>query len=209
MPTADAQPRTRDRGPRVGTSQGEETRTVKRTLAIRVAAALPGGVWAGNGLAAQRPAAPPPLRTRVGLVNLPHVIKSYNKYLAFEREWNNQYKEFEKKFEGKRNLLNQYQAEMAKAPTDAERNKWEGEMRKVQREMQDESEDAKRFLRKKRDDQAVIIYKEIEEAVAAFARANDRELALHYNEAVATAEKDSAGNIQRKLQTGALFPMYY
>src|SRR5438132_11797377 len=109
MPTADGQPRTRDRGPRVGSSQEQENRTVKRTVAILAgAAALSLAVFVVGRLVAQQPAAPPPLRTRVGLVNLPHVIKSYNKYLAFEREWNEQYKTFEKQFDSKRALLVQY-----------------------------------------------------------------------------------------------------
>jgi Skp family chaperone for outer membrane proteins len=184
---------------------------VKRTVAILAGAAALGlAVFLGSRLVAQQPAQQQPLRTRVGLVNLPHVIKSYNKYLAFEREWNEQYKQFEKQFESKRALLEQYQQQAAKAAAnEAEKNKWETAFRTTQREMQDQGEDAKKVLSKKRDDQAVIIYKEIEEAVAAFARANDLELVLTYNDAVASADLNSAGNIQRKLQMGALFPMYH
>jgi Skp family chaperone for outer membrane proteins len=183
---------------------------VKRTVAILAGAAALGlAVFLGSRLVAQQPAPQQPLRTRVGLVNLPHVIKSYNKYLAFEREWNEQYKQFEKQFESKRALLEQYQQQLTKSTTDAERTKWETEGKKIQREMQDQGEEAKKVLSKKRDDQAVIIYKEIEEAVAAFARANDLELVLTYNDAVASADLNSAGNIQRKLQMGALFPMYH
>jgi len=183
---------------------------VKRTVAILAGAAALGlAVFLGSRLVAQQPAQQQPLRTRVGLVNLPHVIKSYNKYLAFEREWNEQYKQFEKKFENKRTLLVSYQDQAGKAANDAEKAKWENAFKTTQREMQDEGEEAKKVLSKKRDDQAVIIYKEIEEAVAAFARANDLELVLHYNDAIAAADLNSAGNIQRKLQMGALFPMYY
>jgi Skp family chaperone for outer membrane proteins len=184
---------------------------VKRTLVILAgAAALGGAVFVNSRLTAQQPqaAAPQPLRTRVGLVNLPHIIKSYLKYQAFEREWQNEYQGFEKLYESKRNLLESMQKEMAKQPDQAGRDRIENQAKGIQREMQDMGESAKRTLSKKRDDQAVIIYKEIEAAVQAFARANDLELVMHYNEAITPADMYNPVNVQRKLQLGALFPMY-
>src|SRR5262249_3804508 len=75
--------------------------------------------------------------------------------------------------------------------------------------MQDMGEEAKKLLSKKRDEQAVIIYKEIEEAVQHYARANDFELVLHFNDAIVPADMYSPMNVQRKLQIGACMPMYH
>jgi Skp family chaperone for outer membrane proteins len=184
---------------------------VKRKLALLAgAAALGVAVFVGTRLSAQQPqaAAPQPLRTRVGLVNLPHVIKSYLKYQSFEREWQQEYQGFEKVYESKRVLMAQLQNDMAKQTDQAGRDRVENQAKGIQREMQDMGEEAKRKLSKKRDDQAVIIYKEIEAAVQAFARANDLEMVMHYNEAITPADMYNPTNIQRKLQLGALFPMY-
>jgi Skp family chaperone for outer membrane proteins len=176
-------------------------------------------VFFGSRLVAQQPQQPPqyqqppaaaPMRTRIALVNLPHVIKSYTKYQAFEHEWQEQYKDFDKKFEGKRSLMGQYQTELQKPNLDQPtREKYEGYVRQLQREMQDMGEEAKKQLGKKRDEQAVIIYKEIEEAVQAFARSNDIELVLHFNDAIVPADLYSPMNVQRKLQIGACMPMYH
>jgi Skp family chaperone for outer membrane proteins len=169
--------------------------------------------FVGSHLVAQQPQQQPtaaPLRTRIALVNLPHVIKSYSKYQAFEHEWQEQYKLFDKNYESKRSLLVQYQQELQKPGLDQPtREKYEGYVRQLQREMQDMGEDAKKQLSKKRDEQAVIIYKEIEEAVQHYARANDFELVLHFNDAIVPADMYSPMNVQRKLQIGACMPMYH
>jgi len=181
----------------------------KRTVALLAGATAVGvAVFFGSRLVAQQPATTP-LRTRIAVINLPHVIKSYTKYQAFEHEWQETYKLFDKNYEGKRNLLTQYQNEMQKQTDPATREKWEAAIRQLQREMQDMGEDAKKQLSKKRDDQAVIIYKEIEEAVQVYARSQDMDLVLHYNDAIVPQDLYSPPNIQRKLQIGALFPMYH
>src|SRR5262249_29102370 len=156
----------------------------------------------------QPPAAQPP-KTRIALVNLPHVIKSYQKYQTFEREWQETYKTFDKQYESKRVLLQQWQAEAQKTPEGPNRRKPEAQGRLLQREMQDMGEDAKKQLGKKRDDQAVIIYKEIEEAVQVYARARDIDLVLHFNDNIVPADMYNPMNVQRKLQLGACFPMYH
>lgn len=183
---------------------------MKRTVGILTGAlALGVAVFVGSRLLAQNnaPASAQP-RTRVALVNLPQVIKTYQKYQAFEREWQEAYKMFDKQYEGKRALLASYSAQMQKATDQAQREKLEKDSRALQHEMQEMGEDAKKQLGKKRDDQAVIIYKEIEEAVAAFAKANDIEMVMHFSDNIVPAEIYNPANIQRKLAMGACFPMY-
>src|SRR5262249_2698132 len=82
------------------------------------------------------------------------------------------------------------------------------QMRALDREVQDMGENAKKQLSKMRDEQASQIYREVEQAVEAFARANDIEMVLHFNDALAEQDKNNPLNIQSKLQTRALFPMY-
>jgi Skp family chaperone for outer membrane proteins len=181
---------------------------VKKTVAI-----LAVGVAAffGGRLPAQQPQQQPtaaPLRTRIGLLNLSHVIKSYAKYQAFEREWQEALKGYDKTIENKRNLMTGWQKQLEKEVDPAKRDQYEGYVRQLQREMQDVGEDAKKQLGKKRDEQAVIIYKEIEQAVQVYARAQDLELVLHFNDAIVPQDLHSPMNVQRKLQIGACMPMY-
>lgn len=187
---------------------------MKRTVGILTgAAALGVAIFFGSRLLAQQPAAQAPaaqpLHTRVAVLNLPHVIKSYQKYQTFEREWQETYKTFDKQYESKRALLVQYQSELQKTPEGPNRDKLEANIRTLQHEMQEMGEDAKKQLGKKRDEQAVIIYKEIEEAVQAYARANNIELVMHFNDNIVPADIYNPMNIQRKLQLGACFPMYH
>lgn len=180
---------------------------MKRTFIVfACVAALGVAGFVGSKLTAQNQPAQP--RTRVALVNLPHVIKNYTKYKAFETEWQEQYKGYEKQLEGKRALLAQMQADGQKATDQPTRDKIEANMRTLQFEMQNMGEEAKKVLGKKRDDQSVMIYKEIEEAVAAFAKANDIEMVLHYSDNVDTNEIYTPMNVQRKLSMGACFPVY-
>lgn len=149
------------------------------------------------------------LRTRVALINLPHIIKSYEKYQNFEREWQDTYKNFDTNLESKRKLMLQWQGEAQKNQADTvTRDGFERKIRDLQREMQDLGEEAKKQLSKKRDDQAVIIYREIEEAVQVYARSKDIELVMHFNDAIVPADITNPMNIQRKMQIGALFPVY-
>jgi Skp family chaperone for outer membrane proteins len=180
-------------------------------LTVGVAAFVGGRLPAQQPQQYQQPAAAPaasPLRTKIGLLNLSHVIKSYTKYQAFEREWQETLKGYDKTIEGKRSTMVAYQKELEKQLDQATRDKYEGYVRQLQREMQDVSEDAKKQLSKKRDEQAIIIYKEIEHAVQVYARAQDIDLVLHFNDAIVPQDLYSPVNIQRKLQIGACMPMY-
>src|SRR5581483_3904826 len=96
--------------------------TLTGIAALATAACLGGGVQAQQGGIQQTSAVQPaPLRTRIALVNLPQVIKSYMKYQNFEREWQETYKNFDAQYEGKRKLLAQYQGESQKAADQASR----------------------------------------------------------------------------------------
>jgi Skp family chaperone for outer membrane proteins len=202
-------------GPLVSAHLKQENRTVKRTVILLAgAAALVAAIYVVNQLRAQQgganqQAAAQPLRTRVALVNLAQVIKNYDKYKAFEVQWQNEYKDVEKSFDAKKTLLTQYQTAMQDPKTDQPtKDAYEKKMRDLQYEMQTMGEDAKKTLGKKRDDMFVQIYREIEDAVTRCARSYDLELVMHFNDAVGTADKYHPVNITRKMQSSACMPLY-
>ena len=97
---------------------------------------------------------------------------------------------------------------MEKATDEPTKEKYGNALKELDRQVQDLGETAKKTLAKMQDEQAVQIYREVEQAVQAYARAYDIEMVLHYNDAMVPADLYRPANVQRKLQTGACMPMY-
>ena len=76
-----------------------------------------------------------------------------------------------------------------------QRADFEKEIKRLQREMQDKTEEARTALDKKQGDIIVLVYKEVEEAVNTYARQAGLEMVLHYNDAVAETDRNTAANI--------------
>ena len=160
---------------------------------------------------AQQPAATasaPPLRTRIAIINLQQAIKQYRKWSDFEQTYKNLYNQYNAEFERKKTSGVALKSQLEKATDDATRDNIQKQLKELDRQVQDLGETAKKQLGKMRDDQAVQIYHEVEEAVKYYARAYDIELVLHFNDAVVPADLYQPLNIERKLQTGACMPMY-
>jgi Skp family chaperone for outer membrane proteins len=162
----------------------------------------PGGVQQATAVA---PAMP---RTKIAIINLQAVVKKYQKWADFEAGYKGDYDKFNAEFERKKAEAVKWKTQLQQ-PDCPNRDEIEQRLRTLDREAQDLGDNAKKYLTKRRDDQAVQIYREVREAVTAYARANDIELVMHYNDAIAQADLDHPMNIQRKLQTGACMPMYY
>ncbi len=162
----------------------------------------------GNGLQQANATAPTAARPKVAVINLALAIKKYQKWATFEAEYKQYYKRWEELFEKKKAEGVKIKADMDKLPAgDSGREAYEKKLKELERAITDMGEDAKKALSKYQGEQAVQIYKEVEAAVAAYARNNDIEVVLQYSDAVAPAELYHPVNIQRKLQ-GACMPMY-
>jgi Skp family chaperone for outer membrane proteins len=200
----------------------EENRIVKKTVISLTALATLGVLaYLGSQLRAQNPpqynnqvhqtvatAPAAPLRTRIAVINLQQVIKQYRKWNDFEGSYKNLYGQYNAEFEKRKAAGIDFKNQLDKAADDATRERIQQQIKDLERQVQDLGEAAKKQLGKMRDDQAQQIYQEVEQAVQAYARANDIEMVLHFNDAVAPAEYYHPLNVQRKLQTGACMPMY-
>jgi Skp family chaperone for outer membrane proteins len=149
-----------------------------------------------------------PLRTRIAVINLQRVIKQYQKCNAFELEYKEKYDAFNRQFEAKRTEAANLKTQLEKAVNDDQREAIQRQMRALDREVQDMGEYAKKELSRLRDGQASQIYREVEMAVQAYARANDLEMVMHFNDVVTKEDAYNPMNLQGKLQTRSLFPMY-
>jgi Skp family chaperone for outer membrane proteins len=182
-------------------------------------AILCGGIYTVSRLSAQppagQPAAQPPAspepRTRVALINLSSVIKNYGKFKAFQDEMKKSLEVYQERDKTKAGQIETCAKELgdAKVPPAPERKEQlEREIKKLQREREDNSAAAKEELAKKSDTQMVILYKEVMEATQRYAVAHNFELVLHYNDATTLPEYWSPANVMRKMQAGACMPLY-
>jgi Skp family chaperone for outer membrane proteins len=186
-------------------------KTLFRMAALLVALAVvlaAGRLWAESK---EKKTAP---RTRVGLVNLTYVIKNYDKYKHFQEEIKGTVEPFQKRDAKLRAQLDKLRKQAEKAKKDEStivRTKYEDleeKAKKIQREIEDNTAKAKKNLGKRSDDEMKLLFKDVEEAVKRYAASHDLDLVMHFNEAVSAEEYFSAPNIARKLNTGALMPMY-
>jgi Skp family chaperone for outer membrane proteins len=192
----------------------QENRTVKKTVFV-VGGFLALGVlcWAGrlwaDPQAPQGPQAPQATpRTRIALINLTYVIKNYRKYQNFQEE----IKKVFEPFQGTEGQLRKEGEELTKSLTPAsppeKQAEVERKLKEIKRKMEDNNAEAKLVLGRKSDDQMKIIYLDVVEAAQRYATAHEFDLVMHYNDAVTREDYNSAMNIARKVQTGALMPLY-
>jgi Skp family chaperone for outer membrane proteins len=194
----------------------EENRTVKRTVVILVGVATLGvvvylgsKVWAQQGSpGAARPAAVP-IQTKVRVANIGQIIKNYSKFKFYQEAMKKEMEPIQKQVDAKKAQVTAYQNEMQKAETTtARKEQLTKEIKQIERQMGDAVEEANQSFAKKRIDQLVTIYKDVEWAVNAYARAQAIELVLQYSDGVDPAEKYSPASLQQKLGNQACIPIY-
>jgi Skp family chaperone for outer membrane proteins len=153
-----------------------------------------------------RPAAAP--RTRIGLLNLTYVIKNYAKYVNFQEE----IKKIVQPFQGTDAQLRKEGEELVKqkvpgTPAD-KAAEIDRKLKDLQRKIEDNNAEAKLVLGRKTDDEMKILYMDVQEAAQRYAVSHEFDLVLHYNDAVTKEDYFSPMNISRKVQPGALMPLY-
>jgi Skp family chaperone for outer membrane proteins len=162
------------------------------------------------GQAHSTPAAAAP-KTRIALLNFTYVIKNYLKYQNFQKEIKEKIEPFHKKDTELRKRLEELRKkaeEVKTAPQPGEREKLEREGKDIQRQLEDNAANVKVELGKKSDDEMKILFTDVFDAARRYAAAHEFELVLHYNDAVTPEDFMSPQNIARKLNTGALMPLY-
>ena len=161
-----------------------------------------------GGQPGQPQTAPTP-KTKVAIINLQYVVKSYDRWKQFEEEYKRNYKGYDAEFERIKGIGLLLIAKLEKMRADdPEADNIKKQLKELDRQVQDLGDNAKQKLLKLQDDMSIQIYAQVEEAVGVYAKANDLDLVLQYNDGVQGPELHTPQNIQRKMQTGALMPIY-
>jgi Skp family chaperone for outer membrane proteins len=180
-------------------------------------AALTVMAYVGSRLPAQAPGAATPAQTRVAVVNLLQVIKNYNKAKFYESELDETLKPYRAKGEKLKADLIQWQNYLSdpknqQIPAD-QRETGEKSVTNLKRQMEDLEKEVRKVFAKKREQQVVQLYKEVDEAVKRYAVSNGLHLVLSFGEPVNPTDLYAAPNIARKLEGinvgGACMPMYF
>jgi Skp family chaperone for outer membrane proteins len=185
------------------------------SLVVALAAVIGAGRLFAEGKD-QKPAKQPKPQTRIALLNLTHVIKNYDKYKNFQGEMKTTVKTFEERDKKLRAHAEKLRAQMEKAKQQKEESgvvpakadDLEEKLKKIQRDLEDNQVKAKKALGKKSEEEMKILYMDVYEAARRYAAAHEFDLVLHYNDGVTEEELHSPQNIARKLNTGALTPLY-
>jgi Skp family chaperone for outer membrane proteins len=163
---------------------------------------------AGRSWSDTRPAAPQP-RTRIAVVNLTQVIKSYKKTDVLNKEMKEAAKAHQEKDANINSETEKLTREAQDATTTAERREdIERRMKDLKRQSEDNKAEAQKVLGKKQEQQISTLYSDIHKVVEKYAQDHGLDMVLHYNDATIATEYWSGANIMRKIQNGALTPLY-
>jgi Skp family chaperone for outer membrane proteins len=198
----------------------QENRTVKKTVMATGGFLILGVLCYVGQLSGQQSQptpgqqpAPAPARTRIALLNLTYVIKNYDKYKHFQEEIKGIVGPFQQRDTDYRKQLDalrkQAEESARQQASVTQRDDLERQAKDIQRKLEDNSAEAKLELGKRSDNEMKLLFQDVYEAAQRYADSHDFELVLHYNDAVTPEDFMSAQNIARKLNTGALMPLYW
>jgi Skp family chaperone for outer membrane proteins len=206
---------TTGQGPHAGNLEKEENRTVKRTvitlssiLAVGVAAYVVSHLRADPNYIQPVNAAGPAAPNKVAVVNLMGVLKQYRKWTDIEETLKAYLKRINEDYEKQKNRMAELKKNFESTADTAARDQIQTQVKQLEREVQDYGEKAKKEVTKYREENAVQVYKEIQDAVQRYARANDIGLVLHYEDGMTPSEVYHPMNVMQKCQTQACIPLY-
>jgi Skp family chaperone for outer membrane proteins len=181
---------------------------VKRTVAIVAGVVTLGlALYVGSRLTADPGGAVAPTM-KVRMVNLQYVIKNYKRTEALRAEHTELFKQYDAEIKKTKDELDGRTRQLQDPKFADSKDAIEKEIKRLQRLMQEKTDDARAALDKKQGEMIVLVYKEVEEAVKKYASLAGLEMVLHYNDAVAESDRNSAPNVARKISQSACMPMY-
>ena len=100
------------------------------------------------------------------MVNLQYVIKNYKRTETLRAEHTELFKQYDDQIKEIKDLIEGRTKQLQDPQFADKREAIEKEVKRLQREMQDKTEEARAVLDKKQGDLIVLVYKEVEEAVS-------------------------------------------
>lgn len=148
-------------------------------------------------------------KSRVALLNLTYVIKNYKKFQTFQDELKKAVDPFQAKDTAWKKEGETIAKEAQTPACTAERRETIGKrLKELERLIEDNKGEASKVVNTKQEEQLKILYMDVRNHAYRFAQAHGYDMVLHYNDAVTDKDYWSGPNIARKMQAGALMPLY-
>jgi Skp family chaperone for outer membrane proteins len=143
-------------------------------------------------------------------MNLTYVVNNYEKFKTYKEEIKQAVKPFQDTDEKYKSEAKGLADEAGKpTTTPARREEIENKLKDLQRKVEDNKNDAQKVVGKKQEQQLITLYSDVNTVCKRVAEARGYDMILHFNDATDPKEYWSAQNIARKMQAGALMPIYY
>lgn len=193
---------------------------MKRTIAIMVGVVsvgvstyLASHLWAQTAPYAPgtAPAAAPPApacTSKIAVINLQKVIKNYKKFQNMQADMKKEADSYRVQIDGLQAKIKQLQSQAElPATTGEQREKIAKDIKDMQRQGQDKSEEYNALLQKHQFDHIVATYKDIQKACDVFARARGLEMVMHYQDGEGP-EMYMPQFFGKRMSNGACQPVY-
>ena len=169
------------------------------------AGAQPGAAPAGGGT----PAPAAPRAQRICIVNMPKVLREYNKANFQGQEITEKRQAYVSVVTTKREKLAEINKLFNGAANPEQKKMYQEQALQVQREIEDIDRKAQAELTQLSNDTIVRVYQEIKGVIADIAKANNLDMVLAYPAATKPEEENSPQVAQLMLQAPALTPFYH
>ncbi|HVS40536.1 MAG TPA: OmpH family outer membrane protein [Gemmataceae bacterium] len=170
-----------------------------------------GLVIAGRLWAQEKKMPPVAPETKIGLVNLTHVISNCDKYKAYKAAMEAEVQPFQAEIKGRQALMENLRKEASDAEhpvSEKRRQEIETQLKNEQQAIEAVNGHAKAKLTKQASDEIVLICKDVEAASTRYAKAHDLDLVLQFNEPLDPKDLFSPANVERKMGASAMIPLY-
>jgi len=179
-------------------------------MAIAVAAQLRAQTTPANQPQTSTQARPAATTTKIAVMNLTYVVNNYEKFKTYKDEIKAAAVPFQNTDTELRNKAEKLAKEGQAANTSNEkREEIERQLKDLQRQVEDNKTAAQKAIGKRQELQLYTLYLDVWNVASKVAAARGYDMILHFNDATDQKEFWSAANIARKMQAGALMPIYY
>ena len=168
------------------------------------AVAQPGAAPAGGA-----PAAAAPRPQRICIVNMPKVLREYNKANFQGQEITENRQAYVSLVTGKREKLAEINKLFQAAQNPDQKKQYQEQALAIQREIEDIDRKAQTELTQLSNDTIVRVYQEIKSVITDIAKTNNLDMVLAYPAATKPEEENSPQVAQLMLQAPALTPFYH
>jgi Skp family chaperone for outer membrane proteins len=147
-------------------------------------------------------------QTKVAVVNLSYVMKSYKKWTALQKDHKKMVEDLEVELKSMQDTFEAKQKLIQTIEDDATRKMLRKELDDLLKRTNKKGDEAKKTFADLEAKSIAVIYKDIQAVSERCAKSHGIDLVMHFNDGTTEDEVNTPINIRRKMYQGALFPLY-